>query len=301
MDIIGRSHDVRFLNVHPSAPDHDSALKELFCCDFLLVKSNFGWIPDRAYMKRAANSWRRPPVGLMISGSVPPRSIDLKRFEVLFYETYWYREFVASHGLAVHAFGVDTDVMHPRGAGNRDIDWLMVGRVAAFKHPEALLNQTGKRLIVGEIHDAGRTVERLRRDGITVQDFVPYDELAELYRRTRTLLVAAELQGGGERAILEARACGAEVRLTVDNPKPQEVAVGPIYDQHYYADQLIRGIELALAKQPGWHSRTYAIRRLAGDRVRGLPRFVRLRARQLRQGLVGLMRGRDGRSAGVAG
>lgn len=267
---------MQWLNVHPHAPNYLNAERSLFECDFLLVKSNFGWLPDVAYMRQDARVSHRPPVGLMISGSVPPRAGDLRRFDVLFYETWWYQRFVAKHPRVFHAFGIDTDSMFAVDGSERDIDWLMVGRPADFKHPEELIQREGRRMLVGEVHGADAAVDRLRQAGVEVRDFVPYSELAELYRRTRTLLVAADLQGGGERAILEARSCGAEIIITRHNPKLNEVAHGPVYDQDYYARQLMSGIDAAI-EQVGERTksaRVQSMRRLASNRMRSLPRSI---------------------------
>lgn len=280
MRLIAAEHDVTWLNVHPLAPGHQSAAARMFECDFLLVKSNFGWIPDVAYMKQDLRVGRRPPVGLMISGSITPDALDLRRFDVLFYETEWYRPTIAKHPQVVHAFGIDTDVMKPprgEGGGERDIDWLMVGRPASFKHPEALLAQKGTRMLVGEIHGAGEQVATLEASGVLVRDFVGYDELADIYGRARVLLVAAELQGGGERSILEARACGVEVQLLSDNPKLKELVGGPVYSHRYYAAQLSEGIDSVVNSQGGSvHStRMYSAARLANGKVRRVPNALR--------------------------
>lgn len=286
MDILAEHYEVQWLNVHPDAPRFAEAERRLFDCDFLLVKSNFGWLPDEAYMRADYRVSRRPPVGLMISGSVPPGRNDLQRFDVLFFETFWYGRFIEDHPLSFHAFGVDAKCMSVVDGIKRDIDWLMVGRPAGFKHPEALMERTGRRVLIGEIHGADRAVEKLRIAGIEVRDFVPYDQLAHMYRRTKTLLVAAELQGGGERAILEARACGAEVLIVNDNAKLEEVARGPVYDHGYYAQQLMAGVEAILGSAGARvkSSRCHSMRWLAANRVQKVPRSIAWRLQRFFSG-----------------
>lgn len=248
MSQIAREHEVAWLNVHPMLKQLPSAA-EILDCDFLLVKSNFGWIPDVAYVDAAKTATCLPRVGLMISGSNPPATRDFDRFDVLYYETTWMRPFVQGHPRALHAFGIDTDVMHPTGT-ERDVDWLMVGRPAVFKHPEVLTSRPGYRMLVGETHGAEETVRALRGAGVEVRDFMTYPELAQVYNRTKTLIMAADLHGGGERAILEARACGCAVDLVSENPKLRTVVEGPIHDHHYYASQLLRGMDEAIAAEP---------------------------------------------------
>jgi hypothetical protein len=55
--------------------------------------------------------------------------------------------------------------------------------------------------------------------------------------------VGATVEGGGERALFEARACGAEVHMPGDNPKLEQLAAKPVWDHHYYADRLAQGLE----------------------------------------------------------
>lgn len=276
MDLISTTHEVQWLNVHPHSPGASTAARRMFDSDALLIKSNFGWIPDESYMMMDICSTSRPPAALMVSGSIPPHPVDLKRFDLLFYETHWFHPHIRRHPRAVHAFGIDTEVMHvpdPVRAHERDIDWLMVGRPAEFKHPEFLLRKSGRRVLVGETAGAEGAVKQLEDAGVEVHDFVPYENLADIYRRTKTLVMAAELQGGGERAVLEARAAGASVELLSDNPKLQEVAVGPIYDHHYYAGQMQTGIE-AVVEELGSRvssSRLHSLRRLGETKARKAP------------------------------
>ena len=51
--------------------------------------------------------------------------------------------------------------------------------------------------------------------------------------------------GGGERSLLEARACGTAVEVEEDNPKLIALRDGPMLDHHLYADQLLAGIRSA--------------------------------------------------------
>jgi hypothetical protein len=79
--------------------------------------------------------------------------------------------------------------------------------------------------------------------GVEVFDFMSYTELADCYRRAQNVLVAASIEGGGERSVLEARACAARVHVADDNPKLQELATQPVvWDHEYYSRQVNRGV-----------------------------------------------------------
>lgn len=274
VDLLRPVHEVTWVNLlDTSAADVQAALDS---SDAAVVKSSFGGVPDVLSRPWLA---RRPwlPVALVISGTGPPRRGDLRRFDVLFHETDWYRPFIADHPAVVHAFGVDTRIMRPRPELERDIDWLMVGQPASYKRPQQLLGLTGRRVLVGDLTNAPTaTTTVLASDGVELIDFVPYPVLAELYARSRAVVVACELHGGGERAVLEARACGTAVRVTENNPKLAELLSGRIYDHDYYAEQLDRGLRLATTRPLSRSSKfeAHLIRTVAESRSRTVAGMV---------------------------
>lgn len=246
VDLLPEHLTVEWVNVHPLATQQRGRARaqraRIVAADVVVVKSNWGWIPDTVTLQAVRRLTYPPRTILAISGSFPPPEGELLRYDAVLFETEWYRPFVADHPNALHAFGIDTSIMRP-GDGERDIDWLMVGRPAAFKNPQRLAEKSGVRWLLGEVQNHDEVVADLRGAGVVVKDFVRYDELAGLYRRTRNVLVAADLHGGGERTILEGRACGCQVDVPPDNPKLVEVAEGPIFDEQYYARQLIAAID----------------------------------------------------------
>jgi glycosyltransferase involved in cell wall biosynthesis len=241
---LARDADVTWLNVHPDDPSQPERLARLGDCDCLLVKSNWGWIVDE--LVREHSPRKGPPRGLLISGTAdPPRARRMRFYDALFYETHWYAPRLRRHRCRIHAFGVDTTVMSPDAAVAPDIDWLSVGALRPYKRHELLLEKDGRRVVIGDQVGADADIlARLKAGGVEVLDFLPYEQLAAYYRRSRNVLVAATLDGGGERSVLEARACGATVHVLDDNPKLGElVAERVVWDHEYYARQLASGIE----------------------------------------------------------
>jgi hypothetical protein len=234
--------EARWLNIHPEHPGHEDALERLPACDVLLAKSNWGWIVDRHVRRRCRRSF--PPKAIMISGVAdPPWRWRMRFYDVLFFETPWYERRIRRHPRRLHAFGVDKRVMWPDGNVARDIDWLSVGALKPYKRHELLLEKPGRRLVVGDTTDADPgVVDRLTAGGIEILRFLPYEQLAGYYRRARNVLVGATMEGGGERSVLEARACGARVQVEEDNPKLRALQRAPVWDHDYYARQLAKGL-----------------------------------------------------------
>ena len=243
LELLGARFDVRWLNLHPSHPDQEAALERLPDCDVLLVNSNWRWIVDRLVRRRLGRS--RPPLALRIAGvGKPPRRRRMRFYDVLFYETPWYEPRIARHPRRIHAFGVDTRVMRPTPDAPRDVDWLSVGALKPYKRHELLGSHTGRRVVVGDSVGADPdTVAALEEAGIELHDFGSYEDLAGWYRRSRNVLVGCTTEGGGERSLFEARACGARVHMPGDNPKLEQLRNAPLWDHHYYAEQLTEGLE----------------------------------------------------------
>ena len=68
---------------------------------------------------------------------------------MLFYETEWYRPQIASHPRIVHAFGINTDIMHHSALEDnmeqRVWNWTFVGQAVGYKRPWKMLDKKGMR------------------------------------------------------------------------------------------------------------------------------------------------------------
>ena len=205
------------------------------------AERSLGVSPDAEFASSA-------PLGRGLNASVP-------FYRVLFYETPWYESFALAHPCAVEAFGVDDETMFPAGAAAaRDVDVLYVGKFADVKGARALLSERYaglRRVAVGDYEpleayaEGPRIVADLRAGGVDVRSPVPHAALADLYRRTRVVVVPSQLQGGGERAVLEARRCGCEVHVFADNSKLAGLLKGPVPGAAEYATRLARGLACA--------------------------------------------------------
>lgn len=182
--------------------------------------------------------------GLCIGGNAFPCHPG---YDVLFYETEAVKKFLQLSGNCVHAFGVNTEI-YQNTESIKPIDYLGVGSFSAWKRWEKMKERQGFRMVIGEYQwenevESMSIIRDLVSDGILVSPMQKPEMLAQLYNMSRIVYIPAEINGGGERAVLEGRACGCRVEVADDNFKLQELLAGPIFDHLYYAEQLKKGIK----------------------------------------------------------
>lgn len=172
-----------------------------------------------------------------------PDKKGIEMFDILLYETDWYYKFASlnRHNYAFKAFGVDTDIMKPIKI-KKEFDCIFVGSVCKYKRPLKILNIQGKKCIIGQLTDKNIISKLKDNKDIKVYNFQSYENLSLFYNKSKLCYVPCILQGGGERAVLEARACGIPVKIENDNPKLKELLNGKIYTSYDYASQINKAI-----------------------------------------------------------
>jgi len=219
--------------------------------DFILGWGAFNSLVDKEIQAIKTSEKK----GLCIAGnSFPPHGQD--KYDILFYETEWYLPQIQHHKNVVRAFGINSDIYKPMVDAVEIWDWTSVGAFALWKRHEFLIHyKGGYRLAIGEIQKNNMSesidiIGKLLLDGICVSDMVEPETLAKIYNSSARIYIPADINGGGERAVLEARACGRIVMVEPDNPKLEELTTwkerGRVPDQYWYADQLKKGIESCL-------------------------------------------------------
>lgn len=221
-------------------------------CDIALGWGAFGgsvdtFMREQGFQKKA----------LLLAGNATPvpENID---YDIIFYETKWarreYLRFVDEEKTKlVHAFGVNTDIFGPIGIPTPVVwDYIGVGAFANWKHWERMTEKRGNSIVIGYYQDDNEDeslsiVRRLMKSGVMVSNQLTPFNLSNFYHFSRTCYVPADIYGGGERTVLEARSCGLFVEVDPDNAKLKELVEGPIYDHNYYADQLFKGITEVLS------------------------------------------------------
>lgn len=219
--------------------------------DFILGWGAFGSSVDLELRKNHRFWGKR---GLCIAGNARlPYDLDL--YEVLFYETSWYENQISGYKNKFKAFGINTDIYNNTKDNTFNCykiwDYTTVGAFALWKRQEKLTIKEGVKLAIGEmqkdnLEESMEIIFNLLHRGVMVSDMVAPEKLADILNHTETLYIPADVNGGGERAILEGLACGCKVEVEDDNPKLngllRDAKERGVPDHKNYAEQLRKGI-----------------------------------------------------------
>ena len=208
--------------------------------DIIFFKESFNGNMYKKYKNKIKNKIK----GLFISSSNKiPTDNDLKLYHILFYETYWYYNYanLLRHKYSYHAFGVDTNIMKQKECVKK-YDVIFVGNIISYKRPLNILKESGNKICLGFKTD-NSLVSELTKNNVVVKDFIQYNDLANYYNSSKLCYVPCTIHGGGERSVLEARACGVPVKIEDDNLKLKELLESQIYSSVYYSNQIDFGIK----------------------------------------------------------
>lgn len=226
--------------------------------DFVLGWGGFNSPVDNAIQLLQQLSTIKAKFGLCLAGNAFP--FKQQKYDIIFYETDWTRKWLivskeTKKKLPImrHAFGYNSDYYYsPFNHTDIEklIDWLTVGAFATWKRQSKILKKDGIKMAIGEIQKDNMSesmgiIGPLMMGNVIISDMLPPETLAELYRLSRNVYIPADIYGGGERAVLEAQACGCNVEVEDDNPKLKEL-LGQKWNEYYYKDQLIEGIKQVL-------------------------------------------------------
>lgn len=121
------------------------------------------------------------------------------------------------------AFGINEDIFKPLNL-EKKWDGIHHGTCASWKRQWLVGQALGDRgLLVGRRQKTDRRgFDESENLGTTVLDEQPYEEVNRLINQSKTLLQTSDFWGGGQRATLEAMACGVPPIVMTDSPKNRE-------------------------------------------------------------------------------
>jgi glycosyltransferase involved in cell wall biosynthesis len=210
------------------------------------------WGDFESPAERACRHLKARRKALQMGGMSAPTTPALF-WDVIFAETAWHQQYLrqhTGHGNVLRAFGVNTDIYRPDldVQASPVFDWITVGHWADWKRQHLFHGKPGHKLAVGERyatanpHQAPPIIEAHLRAGVVVAPYVEPWQLARFYNMSARCYIPASLVGGGERAVLEAKACGIPVEIEPDNPKLQELLDGPVISHVDFARALKEGL-----------------------------------------------------------
>lgn len=248
IELLKKGFEITKLNLHQSvnAYKKHSLYKGEF--NFILGWGAFGSSVDNFLQdKREEDNIK---MGLCIAGNaMPPKNINT--YDVLFYETEWYKPQISSHKNIVHAFGVNTDIFKPIPNSLKLFDYLVCGAFAYWKRQELICTKIGTKMAIGEVQKQNLTesidiIGNLILGDCGVKNSILPEELVKWYNATKIAYAPMDINGGGERFVWEAMACGVAIEIEEDNPKLQELINTEVKDHYWYAQKLKEGIMKSL-------------------------------------------------------
>lgn len=238
VDVLGEDYNITWVNLEDNKPDSNY----LNSFDFIIVKSCWNWIVDK-YIRSLKNL--SVPRGIAISCSLKPKKSWAWFYDVLWYETEWYRKEIDFHPNKFLAFGINSDVFKPLNL-NKEYDVLGIGAITKYKRFNKFNTIEGKKkIIIGSTKNSDfNEVNKTLNNDIKIIDYLSQQELAEFINKSKLVYIPSETNGGGERAVLEAMSCGVPVKVEDDNQKLKSLISGnSLVTINDYVFGLKRGIE----------------------------------------------------------
>lgn len=214
IDILKEDYEITMINLEDCKP----TTEELNQYDLVVGKSCWNWIVDQ-YISSLIGL--KTIKGIFVSCSrAPIYSYQLWNYDIIWYETHDYKMHLKKHPHAHQAFGINSDIFYPQKI-DKIIDVLSIGGFHPYKRFEKLNDiQGNNKVIIGDtsVENAEIVLEKID-PSIKILNYTSQKELAQHINASKLVYIPATAQGGGERAVLEAKACGVPVMVESDNPK----------------------------------------------------------------------------------
>lgn len=242
IDLLSEDYEITMYNLE----DYKPSAEKLNQYDLVIGKSCWNWIVDN-YISSLKEL--KTLKGIFVSCSQKPLyTFQIWEYDIIWYETHDYRKFLNNHPMSFHAFGINSDIFYPENL-EKTIDILSIGGLHKYKRFEKLNDKPGNiKVIIGDIQTKDADVILKELDpSIEIKEFTNQKDLAKYINSSKLVYIPANSQGGGERAVLEAKACGVPVMVEEDNQKLIDLRDSPNFTKYDYYNSII----LSLRKLEG--------------------------------------------------
>ena len=221
LKLIEKEHEVRYYDVTPETLEE----VRVFGPDIVLFWeapcTQFSKEPEASMFKGVASL---PYKKCLLFAGGPLKAMDVKDFDLVFVESKVNEEDCERQGIPYRkAFGTNTEVFHPV-LEPLIYDAFLQATFAEWKRHSLFADAVG---MSGAV--SGRKQEfdtngyyRCEAKGVYIYDELPAEGVARMINKSYCVLNTSNEQGGGQRATLEAMACGCPVIVMADSPKNRE-------------------------------------------------------------------------------
>lgn len=242
IDLLSEDFKITKFNLYDSKPNAET----LNQFDLVIGKSCWNWIVDSYIQSLNITSLK----GIVVSCSKAPNVLEALEYDIVWYETEFYEKSIHFHPNAFRAFGINSDVFKPTET-EKDIDVLGIGAITAYKRFDKFNTLPGDRkVIIGSTNTPDfREIKANLDPSIEIIEYASQQDLASLINRAKLVYLPCELNGGGERAVLESLSCGAVVKVEDDNPKLKNLINSRNITKYDYYNALVASIKHTFNKK----------------------------------------------------
>lgn len=213
MELIETEHEVTYHEPHEHIKDVDVILYWEAPCT-ILGKDKLN------YLNILSNPI--PKALLFAGGNLKKEWVD--GFDMIFVESQINADECEQLGLRYRtAFGVNTDIFFPMEM-EKVYDGMHQATCASWKRLDLFAKSLKDKGIVCGREQATdpNGFDECRKHKVTLLPEQPYENVAKLLNQSHTMVQTSEYWGGGQRATLEAMACGIPPIVMSDSPKNRE-------------------------------------------------------------------------------
>lgn len=169
--------------------------------------------------------------------------------DLVFCEDKWSQKEFRKRGVnAKIAFGINTKTYYKIPNIKKEWEYIYPAAFAGWKRHdlfiEKVTDEAARSLCVGEMQEHEKHIyEKCMKYNITVMPKVPPYVVNWLYNQSEKVYLPADIMGGCQRAVWEAKHIGLQVEVAEDNPRLLEMLEQPVKTEEDYLQDVLKEID----------------------------------------------------------